>query len=140
MNSTSSLAQLTHTEIVKQAYASFGRGDIPGLLALLDENVEWNAGGGAQTPTAGRWFGHEGVGRFFRALDQHLVISIFEPRQYIEQGDTVVVLGHYVGKVKSTNREFASNWAMAFSFRGDRVITFTEYTDSAAENRAYGVN
>ena len=32
-----------NTKVVQQAYDAFGRGDIPGLLALLDDSVEWSS-------------------------------------------------------------------------------------------------
>lgn len=30
-----------HAKTVEAIYAAFGRGDIPGILAALRENVEW---------------------------------------------------------------------------------------------------
>ena len=30
-------------EIVQQAYAAFGRGDIPGILEHIDDRVVWNS-------------------------------------------------------------------------------------------------
>lgn len=139
MNSTLSTAQQNQTAIVKQAYAAFGRGDIPGVLELVDNNVEWHSGGGAKTPTSGRWHGREGVERFFATLGEHMIITFFEPRIFIEQNDRVAVIGRYAAKVKSTGRAMASDWAMVFTFRDGKIVHFTEFTDSAAENYAFGV-
>jgi ketosteroid isomerase-like protein len=52
--------------IVQNGYAAFGRGDIPGLLSLLDDNVEWKTPGAADLPTAGTRRGRAEVGDFFR--------------------------------------------------------------------------
>ena len=32
-------------ELAKAGYAAFGRGDIPGLLSLLDAGIEWKTPG-----------------------------------------------------------------------------------------------
>ena len=42
----------TNTQIVQQAYAAFGRGDIPALLSLLAEDVDWHPvyGAGPNVP------------------------------------------------------------------------------------------
>src|SRR5438094_881101 len=86
--------------VVKQAYGAFGRGDIPALLALLDENVDWQpiVGTNPPVPTAGRRHGRADVGRFFEAIGKNLTFSLFEPREFVAQGDKVVALGHYTSK------------------------------------------
>jgi ketosteroid isomerase-like protein len=43
------------------AYAAFNRGDIPGVLEVMDPNVEWNEPGGGNAP-AGTFRGSQSVG------------------------------------------------------------------------------
>jgi uncharacterized protein len=31
----------TPTEVVQQAYAAFGRGDVEGILAMCTDDIEW---------------------------------------------------------------------------------------------------
>ena len=31
----------TNVEAIREAYAAFGRGDVPAVLAVLDPNIEW---------------------------------------------------------------------------------------------------
>jgi uncharacterized protein len=54
-----------NVQIVKDAYAAFGRGDMPGLLALFAEDIEWITPGEA-LPLAGTYRGLAGVAVFFR--------------------------------------------------------------------------
>jgi ketosteroid isomerase-like protein len=51
------------TEIVCQADAAFGGGDIPALLDLLDDDIEWQAviGAAPHVPTAGTRYGKQAV-------------------------------------------------------------------------------
>ena len=50
-------------DTVKQLYAAFGTGDLPGLLGLLDAQVTWAVPG--EAPWAGEGRGHDHVRRFF---------------------------------------------------------------------------
>lgn len=42
------------TAIVKQAYEAFGRGDVPAVLNLIADQVDWEFVGSASLPYAGR--------------------------------------------------------------------------------------
>jgi ketosteroid isomerase-like protein len=61
----------------------------------------------------------------------------FEPREFIAQGDKVVSLGHYRWRVKTTGREFSSDFAHVFTVRDGKIVSFQEYTDTASAARAY---
>jgi ketosteroid isomerase-like protein len=126
-----------NTQVAKDAYAAFGRGDIPALLALLDPGVEWTAVVGSRTPTSGTRRGRDGVAEFFQQLAASLEFQQFEPREFIAQRDKVVALGHYVGSWKATGRSFESDWVMIFTLRDGAIARFVEFADSAGINAAF---
>ena len=133
------MSEQQNIEIVKRGYEAFGQGDINGLLALCAENVEWVTPGPAEMPTAGIRRGHEQVGKFFTALDELFEIERFEPKQFIAQGEQVVVLGDDTAKVKATGKVLTEAWAHAFTIRDGKIVAFREYIDTAevvAELRA----
>jgi uncharacterized protein len=123
-------------EVVKAGYAAFNRDDIPGLLTLLAEDVEWHIPG-AGLPLAGTYRGHDGVAKFFEKLTADTEISDFEPREFKADGDRVLVVGWERGKVKATNRTFELHWVMAFTVRDGEITKFREYTDTQAIASAY---
>jgi uncharacterized protein len=125
-----------NVQLVKEGYAAFSRGDIPGLLALLAEDVEWQIPG-AGLPTAGTYRGHEGVANFFQKLSQAADILDFQPREFVAEGDRVVVFGWERTKVKATNRTVELDWIMAFTIRSGKVAKFREYTDTKALAEAF---
>ncbi len=84
----------TNTAVVQQAYAAFGQGDIPAFLSLLTDDVEWSLPGPSVIPWAGTRHGQEGVTEFFSSIGETLEFERFEPREFVAQGDTVVVLGY----------------------------------------------
>jgi ketosteroid isomerase-like protein len=126
-----------NTQIVKDAYAAFGRGDIPALLATLDPGIEWTAVVGSKTPTSGTRHGHAGVSEFFQQLAASMEFQTFEPREFVAQGDKVVALGHYVGRAKATGRTYNSDWVMIFTIRNGLATRFVEFADSAGINAAF---
>jgi ketosteroid isomerase-like protein len=127
-------------QVVKDAYAAFGRGDVNGILALLDDSVEWEGVKGTEgvAPHAGIRRGKLAVAEFFRTLATTLDFQLFEPREFVAQGDAVVVIGRYKATVKSTNRSSESDWVMVFNLRNGTVTRFREFTDSAAIVRSFG--
>jgi uncharacterized protein len=128
-------------KLVQSAYAAFGRGDIHGVLATLDPNIEWEAVIGADpatVPTAGLRRGVDGVAGFFKTLGDTMVFEQFEPREFIAEGDEVVCIGYYTARVTKTGGTMASSWVMVFTIRGGRIVRFREWSDSAQINRAYG--
>ena len=126
------MTEQQNIEIVKRGYEAFGRGDINGLLALCAENVEWVSSGPSEIPTAGIRRGREQVAQFFTAVDELFEFERFEPKQFIAQGEQVVVLGSETAKVKATGTVLTEEWAHAFTMRDGKIAAFREYIDTAA--------
>src|SRR5829696_4753318 len=87
------MSERTNTDVLQQGYEAFGRGDIPAILDLLTDDVEWIQQGPSVIAFAGTRHGHEGVAEYFSLLDEHLEFEQFEAREFVAQGDTVVVVG-----------------------------------------------
>ena len=130
------MSDKTNADVVQQAYAAFGQGDIPALLRFLTDDVEWTLQGPSVIPWAGTHHGHEGVTEFFSMLGETLEFEQFEPREYVAQGDTVVVLGHERSLVKPTGRGFEQEWAHAYTLRDGKIATGLFIEDTAAQVEA----
>lgn len=122
---------------IQRLYADFGRGDIPALLAALDPEVDWINAGPSTIVYAGTRHGLAQVREFFTTLDASIAVQTFEPREFIAQGDRVVALGRWTGRVKATGREYASDWAMAWTVVNGRVTAFQSYEDTHAIATAF---
>jgi ketosteroid isomerase-like protein len=125
-----------NVQLVKDGYAAFSRGDIPGLLSLLAEDVEWIIPG-AGLPLAGTHRGHDGVANFFQKLSAEWEILDFQPREFVAEGDRVLVVGWERAKVKATNRTAEVDWIMSFTVRNGKIAIFREYADTKALADAY---
>jgi ketosteroid isomerase-like protein len=120
-----------NVQVVKDGFAAFSRGDIPGLLALLAEDVEWHIPG-AGLPLAGTYRGRDGVANFFQNLSAEWEILDFQPREFVAEGDRVLVVGWERAKVKATNRTAEVDWIMSFTVRNGKIAIFREYIDTKA--------
>ncbi len=124
-------------ETVRRLCADFGRGDIPALLAALDSDVEWINAGPDAIAYAGTRRGLAHMREFFTTLAASVEVRTFEPREFLVQGDRVVVLGGWTGRVKATGRGYASEWAMAWTVKNGRVTAFRSYEDTHAVAMAF---
>ena len=123
-------------QVVKNGYAAFRRGDVPGLLALFAEDIEWHIPGKG-FPIAGDYRGHSGVAGFFQKLAAEIEFSDFQPREFVAEGDSVLVIGSDRAKVRATNRTLEVDWVHAFTLRNGKVTKFREFTDTQAIAAAY---
>ena len=119
-------------DVVREAYETVGRGDIPALLDLLTDDVEWNLQGPPAIPFAGTRRGREGVAEFFSLLRETVEFQRFEPREFVAQGDTVVVLGFERNLIKPTGRTFEQEWAHVYTLRNGKVAKHRALEDTAA--------
>jgi uncharacterized protein len=131
------LGEQENTQLVQQGYRDFQNGDIQSLLEMLSSDVEWVLAQVHGVPLGGTYHGVDEVRQFFSSLDDNQEPQQFEPREFVAQGDKVVVLGHYLWHVKSTGRQWESDFAHVFTVRDGKVTRYQEFTDTAAIAHAY---
>lgn len=125
------MSEQTNLALVQSAYAAFGRGDLPALLACLSADVQWDHPGPSGIPWAGAFKGREGVQRFFAGLAASVDFESFAPEAFIADGDRVVVLGRERARVKRNGQTYETAWAHAFELANGKIAAFREYTDTA---------
>ena len=59
-----------------------------------------------------------------------------EPREFVAQGDRVLVVGFATGKIKATNKTFEDDWIFAITVRDGKLTSIREYVDTQALARA----
>ena len=132
------MSEQENVQVVREAYATFGRGDIQTLLNMYADDVEFIIPGPPDViPYAGTRRGRDQVARFYPALNEAIEFEQFEPREFIAQGDKVVVLGQGRGRVRSTGQSFEDEWVHVVTLRGGKVTGFRVYEDTAAMVTAF---
>jgi uncharacterized protein len=83
-----------YADALRERYERFRRGDIEGALDLWTDDFVWEGSNASDLPGSGR---HEGKQAAMQVLQQAVgAWDRFDLHadEFIEQGDTVVVLGH----------------------------------------------
>lgn len=120
------------TTIVQQAYEAFGRGDVPAILNLVADEVDWEFVGSANLPYAGRRRNKKEVADFFAAIPRTDDIHVFEPREFIEADEHVTVLGWENSTALDTGKKFESEWVHVFTVKNGKVTRWRGFFNTAA--------
>jgi ketosteroid isomerase-like protein len=72
------------------------------------------------------------VQRYFEDLLAAEEITRFEPREFFNAGDHIVVVGFVAAVIKATGKAFESEWVHIFTVAGGRVTRWLEFFDTAA--------
>jgi ketosteroid isomerase-like protein len=131
------VSKLTNTDRVLAMYAAFGRGDVRVILEGLAPDVTWTVPGPISIPIYGTRTGRAQVAEFFKALSENLAFEEFSPREFIAQGERVIVFGYERAKTLPAGRIYESEWAHVFTFKNGQVLAFREYSDTAQVLQAF---
>ena len=119
-------------DVVQQGYAAFGRKDIPALLKLLADEVDWEDICPASLPYSGVRRKPSEVAEFFTALSQADDITVFEPREFIEAGENVTVLGYLEAVTRDTHQTYQTEWVHVFTVQNGKITRWRGFADTAA--------
>jgi ketosteroid isomerase-like protein len=124
-----------NVQVVKAFFEAIGSGDKQRLLELTAEDIEWTLPG-KDWPLAGTYRGHAGLAELVKKESDTIEMSISEPREYVAQGDRVLVVGAAKGTIKATNKPFEDEWIFAITVRNGKLVGIREYIDTQAMARA----
>jgi ketosteroid isomerase-like protein len=126
---------LSNIDSIKQVYQAFAEGDVPTVLGALSPEIDWTEAEGF--PYAGTYHGPRAVleGVFMRLGSEWNGFAAI-PDEFIDGGDTVVVLGKYSGTYKKTGKSFQANFAHVWKMQDGKAIRFIQYVDTLLVHRA----
>jgi len=113
-----------NAQVVSEAYECFGRGDIPSLLELMSDEVEWTTPG--ILPQSGTFRGREGVGEFFAGVAEKWGELEVKPDDLVANGTHVVALGQARGTLASGDAA-EYGFSHVFTLDGGKIVRFREY-------------
>lgn len=120
---------------IKSVYEALAKGDVPGLLEVLSADIEWTEAEGF--PYAGTYRGPKAVleGVFMRLATEWEGFAAV-PNEFIDGGDTIVVVGKYSGVYKATNKSFQADFAHVWKVREGKAVRFVQYVDTLLVHHA----
>ena len=129
---------MSNTDTLKAGYEAFGRGDLEGATANFADDIRWENSEAPQLPNNGVTEGKENVKQLFAELGNYWESFSITPGEFIESGDTVVVLSHSESKGKDTGKEVKLPFVHVWRFRDGKVVEVQALTDTALAADALG--
>lgn len=123
--------------VTRAIFACFGAGDIPGILALLDDDIVIEFYGPAVIPYAGTRHGKDAARAFFETVLDAVDVHRFEPEEFLADGDKVVVTGHLALTARSTGRPIESDFVHVITMAGGRWRRFRDFMNTAVAAQAF---
>lgn len=127
----------SNIEIIRNAYASFAQGNIPAILDILDDDIEWELPSSAQTSFSGVFRGKKEVLAFFDQVAKENDFREFTPMTFIADGPHVIVLGYAEAATKRTAKISRNKWAHHWVLTDGKAVQHYEYVDTAEIRDAF---
>jgi ketosteroid isomerase-like protein len=124
-------------QAVQEAYRMYQNGDVASIVERCHDDCEWTSPDSDLIPMSGPFHGKPGVADYFIRLGSAMQATRFEPREFIAEGDKVVVIGQATWQVKATGRSFDTPWVHVFTMRDGKIASFEAFGDTAAGERAF---
>jgi ketosteroid isomerase-like protein len=130
---------MSNVDTLKQGYEAFGQGDLDGATANFSDDIRWENPEAPQVPNSGVTTGKNDVKQLFASLGEYWESFSITPDEFIDGGDTVVVLSHAEAKAKETGNSVKLPWVHVWRFDGDGKATGVQaLTDTAMAADALG--
>ena len=126
---------MSNVTAVQGLYEAFSRGDVPTVIGFLDDDIAWTEAEGF--PYGGTYHGPNSVlDNVFMRLATEWDAYAAVPAEFIDGGDTVVVLGTYSGTYKATGKGFRAGFAHVWRIKDGKAVRFIQYTDTLLVDKA----
>lgn len=129
---------MSNVDTLRAGYEAFGRGDLDAATQDFADEIRWENPEAPQLPNSGVTTGRDAVKQLFAELGDHWESFSITPDEFIEDGDTVVVLSHSEAKGKETGRSVKLPWVHIWRFSDGKAREVQALTDTALAAEALG--
>ncbi len=124
-----------NVEVIRALYEGWLTGEMG--LERLDPEISMVESG--TLPGAVTAYGFEAVKRYMESFAKHWDEIRFEPEEFIDAGDAVVVVARLVGTGKQSGVQVTRSWAYVWTVRNGRALKMVGYADRAEALKAVGL-
>jgi ketosteroid isomerase-like protein len=122
----------SNKDILRTGYEAFNRQDIPAVLGLFDEDIEWTEPEWTYGPSGGTWHGRDAVlHEVFEATPQYFDSFTLEPRELYGEGDTVIVVGSIKLRAKGVSETLDVPFTHVWQLRDGKALRHRGYVNIA---------
>ena len=125
--------------LIKGIYEAFGRGDVPAAVAAMSPDIVWNEAENFPYADGNPYRGPDAIlsGVFARIFSEWDGFSVV-PEQFLDAGETVVMIGRYVGTHKGTGTAMNPQVVHVWTVAGGKAAGFQQFVDTLGVAQAMG--
>jgi ketosteroid isomerase-like protein len=120
-----------NTDVLQGGYDAFNSGDQQALTDVFAEDVRWEGPNDKRIPGAGTFDGRDAALTALGEAVEPFESFSSQPDEFVEEGDTVVVLGHTEARTKTGN-DLKVPFVHVWRLDGGKVKRGQILTDTAA--------
>jgi ketosteroid isomerase-like protein len=125
-----------NVEVVRAIFGAWGDGELG--LDRFDPEIVMSES--ATLPGAVSADGIDAVRRYMESFANYWDEIRFEPTEFIDAGDRVVVVADLVGRGKASGVAVERTWAYVWTIRAGKALRMDGYTDRAEALEAVGLS
>ena len=122
---------MTSREVIVALYDAYARRDAAGMVALLDEDVEWMQIAGS--PYAGVHVGPDAVlTNVWKRMGTEWTAWEAVPDLIIAEGDRITAVGTYRGTYNATGKSMEARFAHVYAVRNGKIVRMEHFADTVS--------
>ena len=118
--------------IIDNLYNAFGTGDIPAVLAAMDDHIVWNEAEGNAYADGNPYIGPDAVlkGVFSRIGEDHEYFKLTDIQLHDMSNNQVLATLRYDGKLKKNGAKYNVQAAHLWTLNNGKITAFQQYVDT----------
>ena len=130
-----------NVDLVRSIYEAFAAGDVAGVVGRMSPDMVWNEAENFPYADGNPYRGPDAIlGGVFARLGAEWEGFAAVPEEFLDAGETVVVLGRYRGTCKATGSALDAQLAHIWRVEGGKAVRFQQYTDTLQAARVMGAD
>ena len=127
-----------NVDVLRKGYEDFGRGDLDAAAEPWADDFQWENPEAPQLPNPGVTKGKDAVKQALMEIPQNWDDFSVTPDEFVDGGDTVVVLGHSEGTGKGTGKRVKLPFVHVWRMQDGKATKALALTDTALAADALG--
>lgn len=129
----------SNTDILKAAFQAFADDDLDRVMEAWHDDIRWEGTNDDRLPVGGRHEGKEDVMDSLRNIAAEWSDYSATPDEFVEDGDTVVVLGHVDATAKKTDNRVSYPFVHVWRFEDGKAKEVLALSDTFEIAKALGI-
>lgn len=121
------MTKQNNQELVQQCYRAFQTGDLAGLFDRMHDSITWHSLYTKGVSLNGTYIGKEQLGELLTKMGSDISMRSFEPKTFLADEHTVVVLGREEATVNKTQKGYQNSWVHVWEVADGKVAGITSY-------------